>query len=188
MLTILSSGIILEKRKGNDPMEPKQITLRPILPEDQTRILEILTSGKVNQTYILPDFESKDAAIPLFNRLMSLSKDPDRFVRCIALEDTAVGFLNDVEIKNGCIELGYVIHPDFHNRGYMTQALKLAISQLFGKEFTTVICGAFAENIASQRVMEKAGMVRISKTDEIDYRGKIHQCVYYEKRNEETSC
>ena len=169
-------------------MEPKQITLRPILPEDQAGILEILTSGKVNQTYILPDFESKDAAIPLFNRLMSLSKDPDRFVRCIALEDTAVGFLNDVEIKNGCIELGYVIHPDFHNRGYMTQALKLAISQLFGKEFTTVICGAFAENIASQRVMEKAGMVRISKTDEIDYRGKIHQCVYYEKRNEETSC
>lgn len=188
MLTILSSGIILEKCKGNAPMEPKQITLRPILPEDQARILEILTSGKVNQTYMLPDFECKDAAIPLFNRLMSLSRDPDRFVRCIALEDTAVGFLNDVEIQSGTIELGYVIHPDFHNRGYMTQALKLAISQLLGKDFTTVICGAFAENIASQRVMEKAGMVRISKTDEIDYRGKIHQCVYYKKRNEETSC
>lgn len=179
MLTILSSGIILEKCKGNAPMEPKQITLRPILPEDQTRILEILTSGKVNQTYMLPDFESKDAAIPLFNRLMSLSKDPDRFVRCIALGDTAVGFLNDVEIQSGTIELGYVIHPDFHNRGYMTQALKLAISQLLGKDFTTVICGAFEENKASQRVMEKAGMVCSDKTETIEYRGKTHICVYY---------
>lgn len=179
MLTVLSSGIILEKCKGNDSMEPKQITLRPILPEDQAVILEILTSGKVNQTYMLPDFETKAAAIPLFTRLMSLSKDPDRFVRCIALGDTAIGFLNDVEIKNGTIELGYVIHPDFHNRGYMTQALKLAISQLLRKDFTTVICGAFAENIASQRVMEKAGMVRTDKTEAVEYRGKAHICVYY---------
>ena len=183
MLTVLSSGIILEKCKGNDSMEPKQSTLRPILPEDQAVILEILTSGKVNQTYMLPDFESKDAAIPLFTRLMSLSKDPDRFVRCIALEDTAVGFLNDVEIKNGCIELGYVIHPKFHNKGYMTHALKLAIGQHFELGYAKVECGAFEENKASQRVMEKAGMVKIEKTEQIEYRGKIHNCVYYEIRN-----
>ena len=160
-------------------MEPNQITLRPILPEDQNRILEILTSNKVNQTYMLPDFETKDAAIPLFNRLMTLSADSNRFVRCITLEDTAVGFLNDVEIQSGTIELGYVIHPDFHNRGYMTQALRLAISQLLGKDFTTVICGAFEENAASQRVMEKAGMVRTDKTEAVEYRGKTHICVYY---------
>ena len=169
-------------------MESNQITLRPFSPEDQAQILETVTSNKVNQTYMLPDFETKEDAIPLFMRLMALSNDPNRFVRCIDLDGTAIGFVNDVEIKDGAMELGYVIHPDHHNRGYMTRALKLAISQLFELGYTCVICGAFEHNIASQRVMEKAGMLRIPFTEEIEYRGKTHLCVYYEMRNEETSC
>ena len=169
-------------------MGNNEIILRPFHPEDQEQMLEILTSNQVNQTYMLPDFETKEDAVPLFNRLMALSNDSNRFVRCISLEETAVGFLNDVETTDGTIELGYVIHPEHHNRGYMTQALKLAIEQLFERQFKTVICGAFEQNKASQRVMEKAGMSRISLTEDIEYRGKIHLCVYYEIRNEEIPC
>ena len=169
-------------------MEENKITLRPFRPEDQETILEIVTSNKVNPTYMLPDFEKKEDAIPLFNRLMNLSQDPNRFVRCIAHDDSPVGFLNDVEVKDGCMELGYVIHPEHHNRGYMTQALKLAISEVFQRQFTSVICGAFEHNKASQRVMEKAGMQLIGKTEDIEYRGKTHLCVFYEIRNEEQLC
>ena len=164
-------------------MEEKKITLRPFRPEDQETILEIVTSNKVNPTYMLPDFEKKEDAIPLFTRLMTLSQDPSRFVRCIALDDSPVGFLNDVEVKDGCMELGYVIHPDHHNRGYMTQALKLAISEVFQRQLTSVICGAFEQNKASQRVMEKAGMQLIEKTEDIEYRGKTHLCVFYQIMN-----
>ena len=169
-------------------MEMNQITLRPFRPEDQAQILEIVTSSKINQTYMLPDFETKEDAIPLFNRLMNLSNDSSRFVRCIDLDGAAIGFLNDVEIKDGAMELGYVIHPDYHNRGYMTQALKLAISNLFDLGYKRVVCGAFEQNKASQRVMEKAGMLQIPFTEEIEYRGKTHLCVYFEKRNEEIPC
>ena len=169
-------------------MEMNQITLRPFRPEDQAQILEIVTSSKVNQTYMLPDFETKEDAIPLFNRLMNLSSDSSRFVRCIDLDGTAIGFLNDVEVKDGAMELGYVIHPGYHNRGYMTRALKLAISSLFDLGYKRVVCGAFEQNKASQRVMEKAGMLRIPFTEEIEYRDKNHLCVYYEKRNEEIPC
>ena len=169
-------------------MEEKQITLRPFRPEDQKNILQILTSSRVNRTYMLPDFEKEEDAIPLFDRLMALSNDSSRFVRCIAIGDTAIGFVNDVEIRDGCIELGYVVHPDHHNRGYMTQALKLAIMQLSKLGYRSVVCGAFEENTASRRVMEKAGMVRLAITEEIEYRGKTHPCIYYEKRNEEPSC
>ena len=169
-------------------MEMNQITLRPFCPEDQAQMLEIVTSSRVNQTYMLPDFETKEDAIPLFNRLMNLSNDSCRFVRCIDLDGTAIGFLNDVEIKDGSIELGYVIHPEFHNRGYMTRALKAAIEELFTLNYQRIVCGAFEGNTASQRVMEKAGMMRISFTEEIEYRGKTHLCVYYEKRKEEIPC
>ena len=165
-------------------MEQKLLKLRPFLPADQTRILETVTSTKVNQTYMLPDYEKMEDAIPLFERLSKLSQDSSRFVRCIDVDGQAVGFLNDVEIKDGSIELGYVIHPDFHNRGYMTQALRAAIEELFARNYQRVICGAFEGNKASQRVMEKAGMTKIEFTEIIEYRGLSHNCVYYEIRKE----
>ena len=43
----------------------------------------------------------------------------------------------------------------------------------------SVRCGAFPENTASIRVMEKAGMVREDFTEDIEYRGIMHHCVYY---------
>lgn len=164
-------------------MEQNLLKLRPFLPTDQTRILETVTSTKVNQTYMLPDFERIEDAIPLFERLSKLSHDSSRFVRCIDVDGLAIGFLNDVEIKDGSIELGYVIHPDFHNRGYMTGALKTAIDELFALNYERVICGAFEGNKASQRVMEKSGMTKIEFTEIIEYRGIQHLCVYYEKRS-----
>ena len=164
-------------------MEQNLLKLRPFLPTDQTRILETVTSTKVNQTYMLPDFERIEDAIPLFERLSKLSHDSSRFVRCIDVDGQAIGFLNDVEIKDGSIELGYVIHPDFHNRGYMTGALKTAIDELFALNYERVICGAFEGNKASQRVMEKSGMTKIEFTEIIEYRGIQHLCVYYEKRS-----
>lgn len=165
-------------------MNTENIRLRPFQPEDQNMILEILTSTKVNQTYMLPDYECKEDAIPLFRRLAELSHDCSRFVRCIDLDGEAIGFLNDMEIKGGRIELGYVIHPEFHNRGCMTKALKLAIFRLFELGYTEVKCGAFEENKASLRVMEKAGMIQTEKTEQIEYRGKIHRCIYCKIQNQ----
>ena len=169
-------------------MEHNFVKLRPFLPSDQNRILETVTSTKVNQTYMLPDFERIEDAIPLFERLAERSRDENRFVRCIDVDGQAIGFLNDVEIKDGSIELGYVIHPDHHNRGYMTAALKLAISELFNLGYSCVFCGAFEENKASQRVMEKCGMLLQEHTDIIPYRGQEFQCVYYAIEKEAESC
>ena len=169
-------------------MEPKSIILRPVKPIDLEQILDILTSEKVNQTYMLPDYETRSDAVPLFRRLTELSEDGSRFVRCITLDGVAIGFVNDVEIKDGTIELGYAIHPDYHNQGYMTRALTAAIEELFKIGYSCIICAAFSENSASIRVMEKTGMVLLDKTNEIEYRNKLHHCIYYGIRNEESPC
>ena len=155
-----------------------ELTLRHFRPEDQERMLETLTDTTVNKTYMLPDFEKKEDASPLFEKLMGLSLDEGRFVRCISLEGTAIGFMNDVVVKDGGMELGYVIHPDSQGKGYMTQALKMAIAELFEKGFAQVFCGAFEENKASLHVMEKAGMQPMDFTEVIEYRGKSHLCLY----------
>lgn len=160
-------------------METNKITLRPVKAGDREQILDILTSEKVNQTYMLPDYKDRADAVALFLRLMELSEDSNRFVRCIDLGDIAIGFINDVEIKDSMIELGYVIHPDHHNQGHMTRALEAAIGELFKKGYRCVVCGAFSENKASIRVMEKCGMEKMEQTETISYRGIDHHCVYY---------
>jgi len=168
-------------------MEKDNIYLRNMCPEDEPWILDILTSDILKQTYMLPDFECRESALPLFQKLVSLSKDTTHYVRGICCNTQLVGFLNDVEIQNDTIELGYVIHPSFHCRGYMTQALKTAITDLFSIGYHEVIAGAFEENTASIRVMEKAGMIRQAKIDMIAYRGRTHRCVYYCATKSETN-
>lgn len=160
-------------------MQNSCLQLRAFKPEDQEPMLCILTDPQISQTYMLPDFESRHAAVPLFCRLSELSRNPERYVRCIALDGAVIGFLNDVQIRESSIELGYCIHPRFQGQGHMTAALTAAVKELSCLGFREVIAGAFEENAPSIRVMEKCGMTRLPETDEITYRGKTHRCVYY---------
>ena len=157
----------------------EQITLRPFLEEDAPVMQALLTDPIIGKTFMLPDYPNREAALPLFQRMLALSKDPRRFVRGICFGSRLVGFLNDTEIEENSIELGYVIDPGMHNRGIMTQALQLAIQELFAMGYRQVKAGAFAENLASMRVMEKCAMHRLPCTDTVSYRGQEHTCIYY---------
>ena len=160
------------------------VFLREIIPADRERMLDILTSEQVSKTYVLPDYKKREDTAPLFLRLMEMSREEGKYVRAIADSDGLVGFVNHTDIQDKQIELGYVIHPEYHGRGYMTQALGLAMEELFSLGYEEILTGAFSGNLPSIRVMEKCGMVRLSKTDEIEYRGTVHTCVYYRKIQE----
>ncbi len=157
------------------------VSLRAIHSGDRNRMLDILTDNTVSKTYMLPDFENREAATALFERLMTLSKDGSKYVRAIDLDGKLIGFLNHTDMHQHSIELGYVIHPAFHSHGYMTQALCLAIEELFAQGYQQIVTGAFSTNKASIRVMEKCGMTPLEKTEQIPYRGQIHSCIYYAK-------
>ncbi len=158
------------------------VTLRPILESDRERILDILTSPEVSKTYMIPEYDKREDALRLFRHLLEMSMEGAvKYVRAIASEDGFVGFLNMTEISGQSIELGYVIHPDFQGKGYMTEALKLAMEELFSMGYQEVCAGAFSTNGASIRVMEKCGMTKIHKIEEIPYRGNTHICVYFRK-------
>ena len=161
-------------------IQTPRLTLRPFAPADVDNAIAIFRSDKVKATYMLPDFPTREAAVKLFDRLSELSHGAERLVYGIALGDTFIGFLNDVAREDSMIEVGYVIHPDYWNQGYATEALTAAIEELFRLGYSTVRAGFFEENPASGRVMEKSGMHPIDFTESIDYRGKAHLCIYYE--------
>ena len=165
----------------------KRLLLRPYEETDRESLVRILRNKEISSTFMLPDFVDDAAAEALFRKLLILSHQKDRFERAICLENNLIGFLNDVEIKDGSIELGYVILPDYQNQGYATEALTAAIGELFRQGYSTVRAGYFSENIASGRVMEKSGMQPISRVDFIEYRGKTRKCLYYEIKKEDIS-
>ena len=161
-------------------MKQTKITLRPISTTDAEIIADILLDGSVKQTYMVSDLSAQEAE-QLGLRIASLSHLEDRYVRGIYTAEGLVGFLNDVGIENGSIELGWVVAPAHQGNGYATNAVLLAMDELFTKGFTRVIAGAFSENAASIRVMEKAGMLRQEFTEPIEYRGITHTCIYFAK-------
>lgn len=159
------------------------ISLKTLSKSDLTDCVAILKNDVVKKTYMLPDFANDEEAVKLFDRLLELSVEDNRYVRGIYLDEKLIGIINDTEIFGAQIEIGWALHPDFHGKGYATQAVKYAVNDLFAKGFKVVVAGAFSENTASMRVMEKAGMHRIEKTEEISYRGENHTCIFYQIEN-----
>ncbi len=146
---------------------------------DLDALMAIFKSDVVKATYMVPDLGTPDDEIRLFESLRNLSLREDRFVFGIYLKDTLIGIINDCEIAGSTVEMGYSLHPDYHNRGFATEAFGAVIDHLFSKGFDQIIAGAFEENAASMRVMEKCGMSRTKMTAEVEYRGITHKCVYY---------
>ena len=159
--------------------ETSRLTVGPITQKDKEAVLDLLTSEIVGRTYMLPPFQNRQEAEPLFQRLMDLSEDESRFVAGIFLNGQFIGMMNDVERKDVQVEMGYAYLPAYYNRGYATEAFQGAISYLLNHGFETVVAGAFEMNPASLRVMEKCGMIKQDYTDEIEYRGATHTCIYY---------
>ena len=80
----------------------------------------------------------------------------------IILKDSnnLIGIIDVVDLSEDkkTAEVGYVLAYDYWNNGYLTEALKAVITELFNDGVETVIADHHVENIASGRVMEKCGM------------------------------
>ena len=64
-----------------------------------------------------------------------------------------------VHPEHNSAEIGYVLNPDFHNRGYATEAVRLVLDFGFRvMKLHRIEARCFADNLASRRVMEKCGL------------------------------
>ena len=158
----------------------KRLVLRKIEKSDFENLIDIFFNEEVAKTFMLPVFKSREDALKLAERFSELSKNYDRFVYGVCLDNRLIGFVNDVFIDENTVELGYVIHPNYKNNGYATEVLKTCINLIFESGFTRLKTGAFEENSASIRVMQKCGMVELNEQEQIEYRGEIKNCKYYQ--------
>ena len=155
----------------------ERLRLGALRVEDAPALIAMLSDPEVGKTYMVPDLDSEEKQSAVFERLKTLSAS-ERFVYGIFLEERLIGMIHSVGGEGREIELGYFISPAEKGRGYASEALKAAVAELFSMGCPRVVAGAFEENPASLRVMEKCGFTRIERTEAIEYRGKTHNCIF----------
>lgn len=160
-------------------IKTKRLEIKPYQDHDQTAMIELLTNQEIKETFMIPDFKTKEEAIGMFKKLQAFSYSDEHYERGIYMNHQLFGFVNDVEISDGVIKLGYVIHPKHKGMGYASEMLRAVIDDLFRKGFREIMTGAFENNAASIQVMQKCGMTKITKEDDISYHGALHHCYYY---------
>jgi len=161
-------------------IKTERLEIKPYQDADQTAMIELLTNQEIKETFMLPDFQTEEELVHMFNRFKSYSCSDLHYERGIYLNQQLIGFVNDVEMRDDVIELGYVIHPAYKNKGYATEMLKAVIANLFEKGFRQIVAGAFENNVASFQVMKNCGMKKMTKEEDICYRGITRHCYYFE--------
>ncbi|MBO6301372.1 MAG: GNAT family N-acetyltransferase [Ruminiclostridium sp.] len=68
-----------------------------------------------------------------------------------------IGMIDVVEYRDGVPVVGYCSGRRFWGNGYMTEALGAVKEELFADGYDTIIIEAVAENIGSNRVIQKCG-------------------------------
>lgn len=169
--------------KQRTEIHTDRLCLRSIFDADLEDMLALLTNKEIAKTFMLPHFESREKSIAVFERLRDLSASSEHFVYGIALNGQIIGFLNDVEMTEKHVEVGYVIHPACSSRGYATEALIAVMEEIFAAGYPAVTAGAFAHNAASMRVMVKSGMQKIAFEEDISYADQTYHCLYFSKTN-----
>jgi len=160
-------------------IQTQRLVIGPYTDSDRDSMIELLTNEQIRETFMLPDFNTIEEATDMFRKLKYLSYSDQHYERGIYRAGELIGFVNDVDIGDGYIEIGYVIHPIYQGMGYASEALSAVIGDLFRKGYREVRAAAFAGNTPSRRVMEKCGMCLTEKESSIIYCGQQQPCVHY---------
>jgi RimJ/RimL family protein N-acetyltransferase len=87
---------------------------------------------------------------------------------CLKETGKLIGLLNihrnDEEEEDRVHDLGYVFHPDYHRKGYATEACRAGLNQVFGPwEADRITTGTHPDNEPSVRLLAKLGLQEVGE-------------------------
>jgi [ribosomal protein S5]-alanine N-acetyltransferase len=150
---------------------PRQI-LRSFREEDVDAMAQLFANPDFMR-FSLGVFTERKQTVAFIEKVMGWDRTgiPSQFAVVPRGEDAIVGycgFFQHAEVP-GEIEIGYRLHPDYWNRGLITEAARAVRDHGFADlKLPRVISLIHPENIPSRRVAEKNGM-KVEK--EITFRG-----------------
>jgi RimJ/RimL family protein N-acetyltransferase len=157
------------------PLNTSRLTLIPLT----VSIVEAAMTDRASLEQVLPvrrhdgwpgpDFKD---ILPLMAETLRADPSYSEWVRLIAhrTDNVAIGTIG-VKARpdaTGTVEIGYDIVPEYWNRGYATEAAKALIGWAFSQlGVKRVVAECLIDNVASARVLQKAGMRRLPPEDDL---------------------
>lgn len=137
------------------------ITLRDWTPADLDRLVSLANNPRIaaNMTDGFPSPYTEEAGLQFIERTQK--EDPSN-IQAICADGLAVGSigiykLNDIFRLNA--ELGYWLGEPYWGKGIMVEAVKLIVEYGFKNwQLERIFARPLGKNIASQKVLEKAGL------------------------------
>ena len=165
----------------------ERLVLRPLEEVDADRLLEFWNLPEVTRWVLRPTRTSEE----LGESLRQAARNPDDHSLAILLDGVVIGSVS-LELTDGYVQpggpartvadLGYTLDPAYAGRGYATEAARAAVDHALGQlGVRRVTAGAFVDNVASVRVLEKLGMRREEHAVRDSWhaeRGWIDGCTY----------
>lgn len=139
------------QHKGTQTIHTQRLVLRQLREQDAAALFENGSLGSTQQ-------EARE----LVQNIIKYYKDADDYHWGIEYEGRMIGRIAVCEIapRDRYMQLAYDIGPSYRNTGFMTEALRAIIAFLFRDVGVHRIYGQCrTHNIASARVMQKAGMI-----------------------------
>jgi ribosomal-protein-alanine N-acetyltransferase len=142
-----------------------RLVLRKITLEDAPELFFQRTDERVMKYIERPRPTDIKDTLEFINKITDLEKNNDLITWGITLKNEpkligTVCFLN-IKKENYRSELGYALHPDFHNKGIMNEVLSVVIKYGFEQmKLHSIEANINPANIASQKLLEKNGFVR----------------------------
>src|ERR1700745_205693 len=153
-------------------LQTPRLILRSFRPDDIDAMAQLLANPDFMR-FSLGVFTDRKKTVDFIEKMMGWDREsmPSQLAVVLRSEDSVIGycgFHHHSEVP-GEVEIGYRLHPDYWNRGLITEAARVVRDHGFAHlKLPRVISLVHPDNIPSRRVAEKNGM-RVEK--EITFRG-----------------
>ena len=152
-----------ESLKNLKMIETDRLIIRKMQRSDAEDMYEYACLDKVTQFLLWKAHPGIDYTRAYLSSIQKHYRDGSYFDYAVILKEEnkmigTCGF-SRIEKQENCAEIGYVINPAYHNKGYATEAA-LAVMRLgfCDMGFNRIEGRYMVKNTASRKVMERCGM------------------------------
>lgn len=181
------------KAIGTQMLQTERLILRRFVESDAEAMFQNWASSAENLIYVTwdphPDVEVTRNSIR--NWVVSYT-NPNYYKWAICLKEDPEHVIGDISIvemnePDSSCEIGYVLGKDYWGRGMMTEALKAVLDFCFNQSCFQKVRARYASlNLASGRVMEKAGMSYLKTiANGVERKDYVADLIYYQISRED---